>query len=180
MTADPTLRFYADPEEFLAAAGAYLAADPVVSTVVASVTRRMAARRAEGVTLPEDDWWLVVRDASGAVVGAAMRTAPEPMLVLPAGGIGDLNYMLWSTDGFPRITNGLGGFEPVTQAQTRVAVATFPDAGSVAYLRGIGVRSVVAVPSRAAGTPWEGIENRPVDGLGITREDLDGTLVYRL
>ncbi|MEW2543848.1 MULTISPECIES: GNAT family N-acetyltransferase [Micromonospora] len=78
MTADPTLRFYADPEEFLAAAGAYLAADPVVSTVVASVTRRMAARRAEGVTLPEDDWWLVVRDASGAVVGAAMRTAPFP------------------------------------------------------------------------------------------------------
>ena len=111
---------------------------------------------------------------------AAMRTAPEPMLVLPAGGIGDLNYMLWSTDGFPRITNGLGGFEPVTQAQTRVAVATFPDAGSVAYLRGIGVRSVVAVPSRAAGTPWEGIENRPVDGLGITREELDGTLVFRL
>ncbi|MFJ8203955.1 GNAT family N-acetyltransferase [Micromonospora chalcea] len=78
MTADPTLRFYADPEEFLAAAGAYLAADPVVSTVVASVTRRMAARRAEGVTLPEDDWWLVVRDASGAVVGAGMRTAPFP------------------------------------------------------------------------------------------------------
>ncbi|MEU7955404.1 GNAT family N-acetyltransferase [Micromonospora chalcea] len=78
MTADPTLRFYADPEEFLAAAGTYLAADPVVSTVVASVTRRMAARRAEGVTLPEDDWWLVVRDASGAVVGAAMRTAPFP------------------------------------------------------------------------------------------------------
>ncbi|MBQ1044301.1 MULTISPECIES: hypothetical protein [unclassified Micromonospora] len=111
---------------------------------------------------------------------AAMRAASEPMLVLPAGGVGDLNYMLWSTDGFPRITNGLGGFEPVTQAQTRVAVATFPDAGSVAYLRGIGVRSVVAVPSRAAGTPWEGIENRPVDGLGITREDLDGTLLYRL
>lgn len=111
---------------------------------------------------------------------AAMRTAPEPMLVLPAGGVGDLNYMLWSADGFPRITNGLGGFEPVTQAQTRVAVATFPDAGSVAYLRGIGVRSVVAVPSRAAGTPWEGIETRPVDGLGITREDVDGTLVYRL
>ncbi|MGC4897436.1 hypothetical protein [Micromonospora sp. DT31] len=111
---------------------------------------------------------------------AAMTTAREPMLVLPAGGVGDLTYMLWSTDGFPRITNGLGGFEPVSQAQTRVAVASFPDAGSVAYLRGIGVRSVVAVPSRAAGTPWEGIEARPVDGLGITREERDGTLVYHL
>ncbi|MEV0155470.1 hypothetical protein AB0H57_17250 [Micromonospora sp. NPDC050686] len=111
---------------------------------------------------------------------AAMRTAQEPILMLPAGGAGDLTYMLWTTDGFPRVTNGLAGFEPASQAQTRAAVASFPDPGSVAYLRGIGVRSVVAVPSSAAGTPWEGIEARPVDGLGITREELDGVLVYHL
>ncbi|MFI6128566.1 hypothetical protein [Micromonospora sp. NPDC051141] len=111
---------------------------------------------------------------------AAMRAARDPILVLPAGGVGDLTYMLWTTDGFPRVTNGLAGFEPVSQAQTKAAIASFPDPGSVAYLRGIGVRSVVAVPSRAAGTPWEGIEARPVDGLGITREDLDGTLVFHL
>ncbi|MBY8875013.1 hypothetical protein K7640_24595 [Micromonospora sp. PLK6-60] len=111
---------------------------------------------------------------------AALRTAQEPILMLPAGGAGDLTYMLWTTDGFPRITNGLAGFEPATQAQTRAAVASFPDPGSVAYLRGIGVRSVVAVPSNTAGTPWEGIEARPVDGLGITREDIDGVLVYHL
>ncbi|MET8087311.1 hypothetical protein [Micromonospora sp. NPDC005237] len=111
---------------------------------------------------------------------AAMRTVQDPILVLPAGSVGDLTYMLWTTDGFPRVTNGLAGFEPVSQAQTRTAVASFPDAGSVAYLRGIGVRSVVFVPSRAAGTPWEGIAARPIDGLGITREDLDGTLVYHL
>ncbi|MGI5521414.1 hypothetical protein ACQEUX_10690 [Micromonospora sp. CA-259024] len=111
---------------------------------------------------------------------AAMRAAQEPILVLPAGGVGDLTYMLWTTDGFPRVTNGLAGFEPVSQAQTRAAVASFPDPGSVAYLRGIGVRSVVAVPSRAGGTPWDGITARPIDGLGITREDLDGVLVYRL
>jgi hypothetical protein len=111
---------------------------------------------------------------------AALRTVPEPMLVLPAGGVGDLTYMLWTTDGFPRVTNGLGGFEPASQAQTRTAVASFPDPGSVAYLRGIGVRSVVAVPDRVAGTPWEGIAARPVDGLGITREDRDGVLVFHL
>ncbi|CCH19608.1 hypothetical protein [Micromonospora lupini] len=111
---------------------------------------------------------------------AAMRTAQDPILVLPAGGVGDLTYMLWTTDGFPRVTNGLAGFEPVSQAQTRTAVASFPDSGSVTYLRGIGVRSVVVVPSRAAGTPWDGIAARPIDGLGITREDLDGTLVYHL
>ncbi|MFG2050572.1 hypothetical protein ACGFIW_24435 [Micromonospora sp. NPDC048935] len=111
---------------------------------------------------------------------AAMGAAQDPILVLPAGGVGDLTYMLWTTDGFPRVTNGLAGFEPVSQAQTRAAVASFPDQGSVAYLRGIGVRSVVALPDRTAGTPWEGIAARPIDGLGITREDLDGTLLYRL
>ncbi|MGC4789891.1 hypothetical protein ACLQ22_18905 [Micromonospora sp. DT178] len=111
---------------------------------------------------------------------AAMRTAGEPMLVLPAGGAVDLIFMLWTTDGFPRVTNGLAGFEPVTQAQTRAATAAFPDPGSVAYLRGIGVRSVVALPGWTAGTPWEGIAERPFDGLGITREEIDGVLVYRL
>ncbi|MEH1102169.1 hypothetical protein [Micromonospora sp. CPCC 205561] len=111
---------------------------------------------------------------------AAMRTATEPMLVLPAGGVGDLVFMLWTTDGFPRVTNGLAGFEPVTQAQTKAATAAFPDAGSVAYLRGIGVRSVVALPGWTTGTPWEGIAARPVEGLGITREEIDGVLVYHL
>ncbi|WBB76368.1 GNAT family N-acetyltransferase [Micromonospora sp. WMMD1128] len=78
-----TLHFHADPGEFLDAAGNHLAADPVLNTVVASVAHRMAARRADGIALPEDDWWLVVRDASGAVVGAGMRTAPF-LLPMPA------------------------------------------------------------------------------------------------
>ncbi|MCW3839875.1 hypothetical protein ONA70_07160, partial [Micromonospora yasonensis] len=111
---------------------------------------------------------------------AALRTADEPIVVLPAGGVGDLVYMLWTADGFPRVTNGLAGFEPVTQARARTALASFPDPSSVAYLRGIGVRSVVALPGQAAGTPWEGIAARPIDGLGITREELDGVLVYHL
>ncbi|WP_038840893.1 hypothetical protein [Salinispora arenicola] len=110
----------------------------------------------------------------------ALRTAAEPMLVLPAGGTIDLVYLLWSTEGFPRVANGLAGFEPVTQAQTRATTATFPDAASVAYLRGLGVRSVVALPGWVAGTPWEDIEARPIDGLGITREDIDGVFVFHL
>ncbi|MFI5836698.1 GNAT family N-acetyltransferase [Micromonospora sp. NPDC051300] len=84
-----TLHFHADPGEFLTVAGDHLAADPVVNTVVASVAHRMAARRAEGARLPADDWWLVVRDESGAVVGAGMRAAPFPprppfLLPMPA------------------------------------------------------------------------------------------------
>jgi hypothetical protein len=39
---------------------------------------------------------------------------------------------------------------------------------------------VVVLPEWLGGTPWEGVPNRPVDGLGITREEIDGHLLYRL
>jgi hypothetical protein len=79
------LRFYLDPAEFLAAAGDHLAADPVVSTVVTTTVHRMVAQRADGIAQPDRDWWLVVSDATGAVVGAGMRTstfAPYPPFLL--------------------------------------------------------------------------------------------------
>lgn len=77
------LEFVTDPTAFLADASAHLAADPVVTTVIASVTERLARQ-------PQPDlpycWWLLVRDEAGAVVGVAMRTAPfapHPLYVLP-------------------------------------------------------------------------------------------------
>ena len=85
-TAGPRLRFCADPGEFLAAAGDYLAADPVVSTVVTTVAHRLLSQQAGGIARPDRNWWLVVRDESGAVVGAGMRTAPfapYPPFLLP-------------------------------------------------------------------------------------------------
>ena len=69
------LQFCADPGEFLAVAGDYLAADPVVSTVVTTIAHRLLAQQADGIAQPGRNWWLVVRNAS-AVVGAGMRTAP--------------------------------------------------------------------------------------------------------
>ena len=83
----PSLEFIDDPATFLAAAEEHLAADPVLTTVIASVTRRIASADAAGH--PRGDhprWWLLVRDDGGAVVGAAMRTAPfapHPFYVLP-------------------------------------------------------------------------------------------------
>src|SRR5690349_5758140 len=76
----PRLHFFTDPGEFLAEAHEHLAADPVVNTVVTTVAHRMLARRAQGDPDPDPDrnWWLVVRDEAGAVVGAGMRTAPFP------------------------------------------------------------------------------------------------------
>ncbi len=84
--AGPRLQFCTDPGEFLAAAADYLAADPVVSTVVTTVAHRLLSQRADGIARPDRNWWLVVRNESGAVVGAGMRTAPfapYPPFLLP-------------------------------------------------------------------------------------------------
>jgi hypothetical protein len=85
-TTGSRLQFYTDPGKFLAAAGDYLAADPVVSTVVTTTTHRLLSQQADGVAQPDHYWWLVVRDEADAVVGAAMRTAsfvPYPPFLLP-------------------------------------------------------------------------------------------------
>ena len=82
------VEFTTDPALFLAAAEQHLAADPVVTTVVATVTSRHRDERDAGIAPPADrpQWWAVVRDAGGEVAGLAMRTArtpPHPMFVLP-------------------------------------------------------------------------------------------------
>jgi hypothetical protein len=84
-----SLEFLSSPQEFLDAAGGFLADRPVTSTVPASVTQRILAADADGIPREGgfDYWWLVVRDAGG-VVGAAMRTAsfapfPPYLLTMP-------------------------------------------------------------------------------------------------
>jgi hypothetical protein len=111
---------------------------------------------------------------------AAMRVAREPLLVLPSDGLFELQVMLWSTDGFPRVANGLAGFTPTSQERTRAVTGLFPDPTSVSYLRDLGIRTVVVFPNQLADTPWAGVVGRPIDGLGITREEIDGVLVYHL
>jgi hypothetical protein len=79
----PRLQFLDGPAEFLAVAGAYLAASPVVNTVVTTVAHRLLA---EGVEPSDRDWWLVVSDDDGSLVGAAVRSTtfgPYPPFLLP-------------------------------------------------------------------------------------------------
>jgi hypothetical protein len=111
---------------------------------------------------------------------AALQDVVEPVLVLPSNQGIDQNVMLWSTDGFPKIVNGSSGYIPARLAQTREAAATFPDPNSVAALRELGVRTVVLLPDRAAGTPWERAAELPVDGLDIDRQEVGGAIVFRL
>lgn len=73
------LTFFPSPGDFLTAAADFLAADPVLSTVVATVTARLRDQRAERAEPPDvTQWWVVAHDTSDRIVGAAMRTAPSP------------------------------------------------------------------------------------------------------
>jgi hypothetical protein len=108
----------------------------------------------------------------------AVRSAPAPHFNLPTEL--DLVYTYWSTAGFPATVNGVGGFDPDGYHRLRAEVAGFPDERSVAALRELGVRSVLLHPDAAVGTEWEDAATKPVRGLGISREVVDGVVLFRL
>jgi hypothetical protein len=76
--------------------------------------------------------------------------------------------------------NGAGAIDPQAYDRLRKQVETFPDKASVAALRELGVRSLLLHSYGLAGTSWEHAAERPIDGLGIEREDVDGVVVFRL
>ncbi|MFI2662024.1 hypothetical protein [Micromonospora carbonacea] len=111
---------------------------------------------------------------------AALRSVDGPMLVLPSDQGSDQLVMLWSTSRFQDVVNGGSGFTPTRQAEIRKATESFPDQASVTYLRALGVRNVVVLRDRIADTPWATTIDAPVDALGITREQVDNAVVFRL
>ncbi|GIH13185.1 hypothetical protein [Rugosimonospora africana] len=114
---------------------------------------------------------------------AALRTVDGPMLVLPSDALIDENVMLWSTTKFQKIVNGGSGFYPTDQQEVRNVAKSFPDQASVEYLRNLGIRAVVVLKQQAAGSTdysKAASPDVPYQDLGITRQDLGDTFVYRL
>ncbi|WP_327030032.1 hypothetical protein OG989_06900 [Micromonospora sp. NBC_01740] len=111
---------------------------------------------------------------------AAMRTVEGPLLVLPSSQSLDQPVMLWSTSKFQDLVNGGSGFTPRQLDDVRRVTLAFPDQTSVDYLRVLGVRNVLLMRDHIVGTPWEVTVDAPVDGLGITREEVGNIVIYRL
>ena len=110
-----------------------------------------------------------------------MSSVPGPQFHLPTGGISDAWYMAWTVDGdFPQIGNGLSGVVPALTAQLREDLKSFPSQPSVAALRKLGFRTVIVHPDLLGGTPYSDTLGRSIAGLGITREDYPGFVVYYL
>ncbi len=106
---------------------------------------------------------------------------PAPQLHLPAERPEDnRRYVLWSTDGFPKIVNGRSSTVPPFTTSLIEGMRDFPDEATVAELRRLGVGSVVVHLERTHGTPQEGIEQRPVSGLGLTVRREGPLLIYGL
>jgi predicted GNAT family acetyltransferase len=153
MTSDPddafTLEFFDTPQPFLDAAGRLLAAEPVLGSVIASVTERTARELADGrdswaeVGAPFQRWWVAVRDGDGEVVSAAMRTAPfkpYPTFAVPMPDaaaralaaalhergelLGGANGALPGAEVLARATAELTGGEVVADKATRLWEAT--------------------------------------------------------
>ena len=72
------LTFTDDAARFLEQAAPLLAAEPVLTTVLSTWTRRAAAGEVGPPAPGVPRWWLLVRGADGEPVSAAMRTMPHP------------------------------------------------------------------------------------------------------
>jgi hypothetical protein len=104
----------------------------------------------------------------------------EPQVHLPFDGRIDPLYMLWSTEGFPRIVNGGSGFDPALTAALRSRLASFPDRNTISRLQRLGVGTVVLHLDLAAGTRWEDAATANVADLAVKRIVRGRTLVFRI
>jgi hypothetical protein len=113
------------------------------------------------------------------VAPAGLAGLADPQVHLPASPFDDDVYMLWSTDGFPRIANGNASYLPPGLNTIR-NLTSFPDAASVQFLRARGYRTVVLHADRAIGTPWEAATSRPTDGLGVSVRQVGPLVIFDL
>jgi hypothetical protein len=106
---------------------------------------------------------------------------PEPQLHLPAERPTDnRRYVLWSTDGYPKIVNGRSSLNPQFTMRIIRRARGFPNRTTVAYLSRLGIRSVVLHTDRIAGTPWRRAVERPVAGLPLARSRSGELVIYEL
>jgi hypothetical protein len=134
----------------------------------------------EGRALPFDPTDSQAQPNAPAIPPSTAAVA-APQLHLPAERPEDnRRYVLWSTDGFPKIVNGRSSTIPPATTELIDDMASFPDPSTVAELRERGVSSVVVHLDRTPGTPQEGIAQRPVSGLGLAVRRDGPLLIYDL
>jgi hypothetical protein len=112
---------------------------------------------------------------------AGLASLPDPQLHLPATTPeANRRYVLWSTDGFLKIVNGRGSFDPVLFERIAGESAHFPDRQAVSDLRALGVRSVVFHPSLASSAERRRAREPIPREFDLKRTAMNGLIVYEL
>ena len=130
---------------------------------------------------------------------AALASAKPPLLQLPAAPTDNRFYLLWSTDGFPKMVNGRSTYIPPSFRKALKHAATFPSASSIRWLRAHGVRTVVVhteFSNQRLGEKFEGsfhrgrvyrsptwaqaTARRAPPGSGVTRTLSKPLVIYHL
>ena len=89
--------------------------------------------------------------------------------------------MRWSTDGFPRVVNGVSGFVPEQLASLREAAARLPALDALDQLRQAGVASLLLLPAALPGTRYERIDLNALSGMpGVIVEQRGDAVVVLL
>lgn len=151
-------------------------------TARAATLPQWSAAAAQVVTVPLLILVLIEGMPDMAHVGlpaepAAMRAATAPLMVLPSDDGVDSNVMLWSTDGYPEMVNGVASYTTPNHQAIRDVMASFPSQPSLDLLHRWGIRSVVVVRDRVGGTPYEAVLNAPVVP-GVTRQDIGPDVLF--
>lgn len=112
---------------------------------------------------------------------ARLSSLPQPQLNLPATTPSpNRRYVLWSTDGFPRLVNGRGSFVPASFQRLVAGTASFLDPQTIARLRALGVRAVVFHPELASAKERRKAATPLPAPLGVKRSVVGGLIVYEL
>ena len=96
------------------------------------------------------------------------ETNHQPMLILPMTDIENVEYLLWSTYGFPQLANGYASNGPPPYHDMADSETAFPDEHSIKVMQRYHVLQVVILRVAANGTPYEHALNAPLTGLSIT------------
>ncbi len=103
-----------------------------------------------------------------------------PRFHLPSNDYHDAVYMLWSTEDFTPIVNGVSGFLPQKLAQLREDMEEFPEPAMVTRLRSMGVRFVVLHPDLASGTAWEDLGRVSIRAPGVVKRERGDLVIYEI
>ncbi len=115
------------------------------------------------------------------VPGLRLAELPGLVMVLPSEDSVDQDVMRWSTDGFPRVVNGVSGFTPTDQARLRLAASRLPAPEAVEELRASGVRTLVLLSGLVPRSRYQGADPASLARLpGVTVEQRGDVAVVRI